>query len=242
MKKNLLLLLLASAVLQAQVRKQISYGLFAGANNSKMNNIAKSIIPQGIYSGFTATEKDKYGFSGGVFANWKYPFANISIYTEASYSKQSTDMNYSDTKGLNYKIGFNYNYLNLGTQFKYYPVDNWYVGAGPYWAVNLTPKELKYTSNAAEVSANTGLYIEPDSLTEDKLKEAFSGKNHFYMAFSTGYEFENHLIIGARYHLGLSDAIRTEENGFRYSEQNNRIRSFSLFIGYSFDFDDVNNF
>ncbi|MNE84273.1 hypothetical protein D3C80_1811630 [compost metagenome] len=74
------------------------------------------------------------------------------------------------------------------------------------------------------------------------MKESLTGKNYFYGMLSAGYEFSNNLTVGARYALGLTDALRTEENGHRYSENKNKINSISLIIGYSFDFDDLGNF
>ena len=58
-----------------------------------------------------------------------------------------------------------------------------------------------------------------------------------------GYEFDNKLNIGIRYHLGLSDVLETQQNGHRYREQNNMVNAF--FPQYrlpAFTFDGYNNF
>src|SRR6478609_2891430 len=133
MKKIILLLFLISTkTLFAQSDREISYGLFAGGIYSSMSNLPDVIVPKGIYEGYTLKEEAKFGGTGGFFINWKYPYAKISIQTEVSYSGQGTDLNYEDIEGLKYTITFDYSYLNVGAQFKYYPIDGFYIGAGPY--------------------------------------------------------------------------------------------------------------
>lgn len=243
MKKIVLLLLLVSTKsLLAQGDREITYGLFAGGIYSKMSNLPDVIVPKGIYEGYTLEEKGKFGGMGGFFINWKYPYAKVAIQTDMSYSSQGTDLNYEDIKGLKYKMTFGYSYINVGAQFKYYPVEGLYIGAGPYVGFNIASDNIKYTSNGQEIAASSGVYFEPDANVQKVLKESLTGKNYFYGVFSLGYEFSSNFSVGARYALGLTDAMTTEENGHRYSENKNKINSISLIIGYSFDFDDLGNF
>ncbi|MFD1602135.1 porin family protein [Flavobacterium artemisiae] len=243
MKKFILLILIISTQsVFSQGDREITYGLFGGGIYSKMSNIPDALIVDGIYEGFTLKEEGKFGGTGGFFINWKYPYSNVSIQTELSYSGQGTDVNYEDKKGLKYKMSFNYSYINIGLQFKYYPVEGFYLGVGPYLSFNIAGDNIKYTSNAQEVFADSGVYFEPDANVQKVLKESFTGKNYFSGVLSAGYEFSSNLSIGARYSLGITDAMKTEENGHRYSENKNKINSISLIIGYSFDFDDLGNF
>lgn len=243
MKKIIIILFLIGAKsLSAQGDRRITYGLFVGGMYSKMSNLPDVIVPKGIYEGYTLEEKGKFGPTAGFLINWKYPYAKVSIQTEVSYSQQATDLNYEDVKGLEYKINFGYSYLNTATQFKYYPYQGLYVGVGPGVSFNINANNIKYTSNSQELFANSGVYFEPDANVQKVLREALTGKNYFYGIFSAGYEFESNWTVGARYTLGLTDALATEENGHRYSENKNKINSISLIIGYSFDFDDLANF
>ncbi|KFF02218.1 outer membrane beta-barrel protein [Flavobacterium reichenbachii] len=243
MKKIILLLLLVSTKsLFAQGDREITYGLFVGGIHSTLSNLPDMIVVKGLYDGNTFEEKGKFGGTGGFFINWKYPYAKVAIQTELSYSGQGTDLNYEDIKGLKYKMTFGYSYINVGAQFKYYPFEGFYIGAGPYIGFNLASDNIKYTSNAQEVFGNSGAYFEPDANVEKVLKASFTGKNYFYGTLALGYEFNSNFSVGARYSLGLTDAVRTEENGHRYSENKNKINSISLIIGYSFDFDDLGNF
>lgn len=243
MKKIILLLLIGSTnSVFAQGDREITYGLFAGGIHSTMSNLPDVIVPNGIYQDYTLAEEGKFGATAGFLINWKYPYAKVSIQTELSYSNQGTDLNYEDVKGLRYKINFGYSYLNVGAQFKYYPIDGFYIGVGPYVGFNLSSDNIKYTSNSQEVFADSGAYFETDANVQKVLKESLTGKNYFYGTLSAGYEFSSNLSIGARYSLGLTDALTTEENGHRYSENKNKINSVSLIIGYSFDFDDLGNF
>jgi len=242
MKKIILLLILVSTKTLFAQDREITYGLFGGGIYSSMSNLPDVIVPKGIYEGYTLEEKGKFGGTGGAFINWKYPYAKVSIQTEISYSGQSTDLNYEDIEGLKYKMTFGYSYINVGAQFKYYPVEGLYVGFGPYFSFNIASDNIKYTSNAQEIFADSGVYFEPDANVQKVLKESLTGKNYFSGIFSLGYEFNSNFSVGARYTLGLTDALMTEENGHRYSENKNKINSISLIIGYSFDFDDLANF
>jgi hypothetical protein len=243
MKKIILLLVLVSTKsLFAQGDREITYGLFGGGIYSSMSNLPDVIVPKGVYEGYTLEEEGKFGATAGIMINWKYPYAKVAVQTEISYSGQATDLNYQDEKGLNYKMTFGYSYINVGAQFKYYPIEGLYVGIGPYVGFNINSDNIKYTSNGQEVAASTGNYFEPDTTVEKTLKESLTGKNYFHGMFSAGYEFSSNLSIGARYTLGLTDALTTEENGHKYSENKNKINSISLIIGYSFNFDDLANF
>lgn len=222
--------------------REITYGLFAGGIHSTMSNLPDVIVPKGIYQGYTLSEEGKFGATAGMMLNWKYPYAKISFQTELSYANQATDLNYEDIEGLKYKITFGYSYLNAGMQFKYYPIEGLYIGVGPYVGFNINSDNIKYTSNAEEVFGGSGAYFESDANVQKVLKASLTGKNYFFGMFSAGYEFNSNLSIGARYTLGLTDALTTEENGHRYSENNNKINSISFIIGYSFDFEDLTNF
>lgn len=245
MKKRLLsatFLLSLSLVWAQNLAREITYGGFAGAIHSKMDNIASAIIPEGIYQGYDAKEKGSVGVSGGLFLNWKYPEAKISIQPELYYTKQKAKMQYSDVKGLNYTVDFSYSYLNAGFLFKYYLTDGLYLGAGPYFTLNLDKDILSYTSNGAALMEQTGVYFEPDVVVQKTLKQSFEGKDYFHAAFALGYEFENRFGVGVRYQMGLSDALDTLDNGHRFRNTRNNVNAFSLQISYRFQFDSYNNF
>ncbi|MET2997014.1 PorT family protein, partial [Flavobacterium columnare] len=65
--KKFIVLLFFTIVTHSQIGKEISYGFYAGAVYSKMNNIQNTIIPPNIYTNFSTTEKDKFGALAGLF-------------------------------------------------------------------------------------------------------------------------------------------------------------------------------
>jgi hypothetical protein len=231
-----------STLTLAQNDRQITYGIFAGGLYSKMDNLTEVIIPNGKYANFNAGEKRKFGGMGGVFINWKYPNAKVSIQPEISYSYQSTDFNYSDKKGLEYTVNFAYQYINTGVLIKFYPLERLYLGAGPFLGLNISRDNITYKSNSSTLPPPADVLFQPDAVVQKDLRQSLKGNDHFYFMFATGYEFNNKMTVGARYSLGMTDALSTEENGFRYSENKNKISSFSLYFGYLFDFDDSTNF
>lgn len=244
MKKFLLFCwsLFFSYVFSQGYDREISYGPILGATYSKMNGIERSIIPEGIYQGYSTKEKSNIGLSGGLFLNWKYTDKNLSLQPELWYSGQKVNFEYSDIKGLNYNIRFNYHYLNAGFLLKYYFTDGLYLGAGPYFSFNLSKDNLTYTSNGEELMNQIGVYFEPDAVVQKTLKQSFEGKDYFHLAFALGYEFENKLSIGARYQMGFADAMETLDNGHRFRNTPNKVGAISLHIGYRFTFDHHNNF
>ncbi|MGA9638685.1 outer membrane beta-barrel protein [Flavobacterium sp.] len=232
---------LITSFVNAQYFQEITYGVYVGGNQSKMDNIEPALIPRGIYSGYSTKEVPNIGFTAGFYINWKKNYdSKMSIEADISYSQQYPEFTYENIKDLEYNIKFNYNYLNAGILFKFYPIENLYIGAGPTLALNLNPNDMTYTSNGA--SRPGGIDFEPDETVQKVLKESFEGKNFLKATFGLGYEFNSDITIGIRYSLGLSDALETKENGFRYSEVKNKMSSFGISIGYRFHFDETNNF
>lgn len=236
-----LMLSCASAFAQTKGKRnrEISYGIFGGGIYSSLSNLPDVIVPKGLYQGYTLDGEGKFGGTGGFFINWKYPLAKMAIQTETSYSGQGTDLNYEDDEGLEYKMAFNYHYINVGMQLKYYPIGGIYIGVGPYVGFNVSGDNIKYSSNAQDVFANSGAYFETDDNVQKVLRESLTGRNYFYGMASVGFEFKSNLFISAHYTMGLSDALATEENGHRFTENKNKINSISLRLGYSFYFDDL---
>jgi hypothetical protein len=236
------LFLLFSKSMLAQPGREITYGFYIGGISSKMSDLPDVIIRKGIYKNYNLNDEGRYGFIGGGFLNWKYPFANISIQPEVYYSKQGTNLNYDDIKGLNYKMSFNYSYINTGVLLKYYPFGDFYIGAGPYLGLNIDRDNITYSSNGEALMASSGVFFEPDVVVQKILKESLKGNDYFYFMLGMGYEFKNKIMVGFRYNLGITDALETQENGQRYTENKNKIDSFSINIGYIFKFDDSKNF
>lgn len=244
MIKKLLLahfLLISFCYIKAQYQREITYGASVGGIYSKMDNIAGAIIQDG-YTGYTAKEKAGTGVTGGFFLNWSYPTEKIAFQPELFYSSQKTDFQYADVKGLNYNVKLNYQNLNFGFLFKYYFTERLYIGAGPFLTLNLVKDNLEYTSNGQTLSAQSGVYFEPDIVVQRTLKQAFEGKDYFHAGFAAGYEFDNGINLGLRYSLGITDAWATQENGHRFRETKNKVNAYSVQVGYRFDFTGTNNF
>lgn len=233
--------ILISSFAEAQYFQEITYGLHVGANQSTVNNIEPTLIPQGIYTGYSTKENPAIGITAGFFINWKKNYDSLmGIEADVSYSNQSPVFTYENIKGLQYNLKFNYNYVDAGVLFKFYPFQNLYIGLGPTLALNVSPNDLTYTSNGDTKPG--GITFESDAVVQKVLKESLEGNNFFKATFGLGYEFNSDIIIGVRYHLGLSDAIETKGNGFRFTETDNKFNSFSVRIGYRFHFDESRNF
>ena len=175
------LLFSVSAVYGQRSEREITYGIFASGSYSKMGNIARVLIPDNMYTGYTAKEVYKVGYGGGVFLNWKFPEKRISFQPELYYSYQPSLFEYTDINGLNYTLKFPYHSLNAGFMVKFYFTEGFYAGAGPYFNFNLDKDALEYRSNGSEMSRRSGVYFEPDAVVQNVLKQSLEGKDYLIM-------------------------------------------------------------
>jgi hypothetical protein len=121
-------------------------GIFAGANANKITGVQAMTVTNAGYSGYTMEDRYRFGFTGGVFLNWR-PIQFFSLQPELAFSMQHGLTHYQDIDDLQYDLSFKYNYLNIGLGFKVYPYRHLFIHIIPQVGVNLYPGNLKYSSN-----------------------------------------------------------------------------------------------
>lgn len=227
-KITLLILALSSALSYSQYTENLTYGLKVGGVRSQFSNLPEMVMGrEHTLKQFDLTSKAKFGVEGGVFLNYKFPDTRTAIQPELLYRQAGAKVQYSQpSSGENYELDFNYSYLVLGATYRLYPLRGFNLGVGAFYAKNLSPNNLSYSSNV-----QGGLY---DTEYRQFYRDGIVGKDNFSLAFSLGYEFENGFHIDARYDLGLSDAIGNRTTSFQFLENHNRQSLLSLSVGYSF--------
>jgi len=240
MKNLLFLILIFSIKLHAQFESPFTYGIKAQVNYSDIKELSKMIVSEDFYTGYELTEEKTFGYNVGAFINYKFRESKFAFQPEITYAKEGGLLHYKDVNNLEYNMNFDYRFLQLNTLFKIYPVGGLSVGVGPQFGINLTPNNIKYTSNAHEIF---GLENSPnDTETEKYLQEKIKGKSNFQAIGVLGYEFEFGLMFDFRYVYGLTDIIETSPNQFRWVETNNTTSSFLFTVGYVIDYQGNNPF
>ena len=147
------------------------------------------------YDGEGETEQ-RYGFHVGFYGE-SFLNESISIQPELTYSQQGYKVtNGSDT--FTQKL----DYINLPIMLKAYPIQNFFLEAGPQVGLAISHKE-EYT----------GLF---SGTTEYEPSNFDWGLN-----FGGGFKTDSGISLGVRYHLGLGDL-------YDEGKAKNRVLQFSL--------------
>ncbi|MEL7160269.1 MAG: porin family protein [Bacteroidota bacterium] len=225
-----LLVLGTAGSLRAQPESDVwFYGFKAGATYHKIAEIGTTIIPDVFPADTYSTEiAPRLGFAGGVIFYHRFYKSRFAVQPEILFSSRGGDFNYSDNRDLEYTIGFDYQYLSLGSLVKVYPGGGLHFGAGAQVAFNVATDKLKYTSNMPELG--------PDLQIQQSLREVLVGSNDINLLLQAGYDFPFGLLVEARYVLGLSDVLETRANGFNFIETTNRSSGFQVTFGWLIEF------
>jgi len=188
------------------------------------------LVSESYYTGYTFENSEVWGFTGGVYINYKFEESISALYSEISYSRLGNKLHYSDIDDLNYDFIIKYDYLNLELWYKAYLYGGLHLGIGPRIGFNLTPGGLFYTSNGEDLFG-------PDIRIQQQMRDVLKGRTNFCLCVSAGYEFSNGLSIDARFYFGLSDVMETEVNNFHFIENSNASRVIQITLGYAIPYD-----
>jgi len=238
MKKSLFLILFLSFIVRISAQpprrsedtKYLQFGIKVGVVNTKVSDLANVLVSESYYTGYTFKNTSAWGFTGGIFLNYKFTNSISAIYSELAYSPLASNLHYSDINDLQYDFKLEYHYISLELWYKAYVFKGLYIGTGPRLAFNLTPNGIYYTSNGEELYG-------PDIRIQQQMRDVLKGSNNFSLGISIGYEFENGISLDVRYYHGLSDVMTTEVNNFNFIENRNIGRVFQFTLGYAFPYD-----
>lgn len=226
----LLLVLLAALPLCAQPDDDTwHYGFKAGVTRHQINGISTTIIPEVFpEETYTTSLNPQLGFAGGIVVYHRFYKSRFAIQPEILFASRGGDFQYTDVQDLEYNIGFNYQYVSLGTIVKLYPTGGLHFGVGAQAAFNVATDNLRYESNMPELG--------PDLQIQQSLREVLVGSNDLNLLFQAGLDLPFGLMVEARYVLGLSDVLETRANGFNFIESSNRSSGLQLTLGWLIEF------
>ena len=240
MKQFILILsiTLTISTLSAQISEEVGvfFGFKGGATYSGISNVKETIIrPVFPESTYNTRNESKIGGLGGIFFYKAIPYTFLSIQPEITFAQAGTNFSYNDVNGLEYKMNFEYQYLQMAVLLKIYPLEDYtqtlaglHLFIGPQFNANVASNRIMYTSNA-EVAGQ-------DLQIQQNLREVLKGASDFVAVGGVGFEYDR-FIIEARYNLGLKDAIETQANGYNFIENKNSASSIQISLGYAIPFD-----
>ena len=210
-----------------------------GALYSGTNNLESTILSEPFFTNYTLNNKKKLGFTGGLGINWELKNSVASINLDILYAQQGSDLLFNNTqKDFNYKMQFNYRYLNFPLMLKVYPFEKVHdglhginVGAGPRFGLNLTPGNIIYTSDGPGKLPAFGSDLEQ----QQQLRNVLKGKNNFGVNFHLGYDFVGAgLNLEFQYYYGLTDIVQTEANAYNFIENKNTNTTIQFNLSWEF--------
>jgi hypothetical protein len=233
MKKSILtllvLLFIFSAYAQRTVKenetRNLQFGLKAGTVRSRITDLSKVLVSESYYTGYSFDNKDVWSFTGGIFLNYKFSESISAFYSELSYSRLANLLQYSDVDELKYDFTLRYECINWELFYKAYVFKGFCLGIGPRIGFNLTPGNLFYKSNKADLYG-------PDIRIQQQMRDVLKGRSNFSVGIMAGYEFSFGGSIDFRYYYGVSDVLETEVNNFHFIENRNESRFMQVTLGY----------
>lgn len=233
MKKTISIFIILLAILrtEAQTSKNqdnnfLQIGLKAGGVYTSITNLSKVLVSESYYTDYTFENSSAWGFTGGLYLNYKFEGSISAIYAELSYSRLGNKLHYSDINDLVYDFIIKFDYFNIELWYKAYVLNGLHLGAGPKIGFNLTPGDMYYTSNGEAIFG-------PDIRIQQQMRDVLKGRTNVALGVGVGYEFSFGLSIDARYYYGISDVLETEVNNFHFIENNNASRVIQLTLGYA---------
>lgn len=240
--KNLFLILLMICgpfviCTYSQTFDGVRISIKGGALNSSIQGIETTILSEPIFLNYSLNNKQKTGYTGGLGVNWEIKNSIASVNLDMLYSQQGSELRFNNSeKNFNYKMQFNYSYINFPLLVKVYPFEKSHdglhgvnLGFGPQLGINLTPENIKYTSGGPGKLPAFGT----DLQQQQQIRNVLKGKNNFGIDFHLGYDFQGAgFNVELQYHYGLTDMVQTLPNAYNFIENKNTNNTIQLHFGW----------
>jgi hypothetical protein len=244
-----------------------SFGMRAGITSSHITNLDKTILSEPYFVNYTLETQNSNGiyiqafYNKSVFNAPGTPAQNESesswerrwlIQAQIAFAKQGSELLFDNyEKDFNYKMVFDYSYILVGGDIKYYPFgrrtdvneSKWRNrfkglngGLGLQIGFNISPDKINYESWGTGVEP----VFDPDSLEQKKLRDVLKGKTIAGVNAVAGYDIittrkgnyvNTGISIEARVFLGFKDAVETMANQYNFIQNRNVNVVYQLLIG-----------
>jgi hypothetical protein len=229
-----MLVVLMSVTVFGQTRKKEGnstlFGIKAGANYSKVTAIDRVLVSESYYTGYTFNTKYAWGATAGLYINYKLEGSISAIYSEISYNRLGSTLEYSDINAFEYNIDLRYDLITWELCYKAYITPWLPLSIGPRLGFNTSPDALFYSSNGQAIYG-------PDIRVQQDMRDVLKGKSEFSIGVGFGIELTNGISFDLRYYHGLSDVMETYVNNYNFIEVKNASRGFQVKLGYVIPYD-----
>jgi opacity protein-like surface antigen len=217
MKKVLMLSL--ALILGIGANAQIKYGVKAGLNLSNLS------VLEATHDGESRSEDlDKsmsVGFHAGGFANFSFG-QYVGLQPELLFSMQGGKF-----KKGEYKASYTFDYINVPVLVDIKPFANFSILAGPQIGFNIYKSATEEYEGESETTSGS----EFDEVYKNGDKKFFKGFD-FAAVVGLQYTFIEHLTVGARYNIGLTNSFIDDND--EYSEKGWKNSVIQVSVGWTF--------
>jgi hypothetical protein len=196
MKKLLILTIALSLGVGANA--QIKYGVKAGLNLSSLSGVESSA--GGISVNTLESDGLTAGFHVGGFVNFSFG-GIIGLQPELLFSIQGGKQKLNSGFGSSSSIDITFDYINVPVLLDIKPLPGLSVLVGPQIGFNV----YKSATNESETISGSDF----DVITNGS--DGFNGID-FAAVIGAQYTFIGHLVLGARYNIGLTNTMNASDN------------------------------
>jgi outer membrane immunogenic protein len=198
-------LVLAAAIAVSSLTFAQQFGIKGGMNVSSLSNDSS-----------LSDQKSKIGFNAGVFAD--VPLSDkFTLQPELLYTQYGAKANFY-LNNQKYSTSRHLDYIALPVMFQYNATPNFYLEAGPEFALNVNTKDKVKNETTGQTLAESDTYR--DSINKFNLG----------IGLGAGYYFTPNVGITARYVAGLTEIAKDKASGSSSTKNN----VFQVGLAYKF--------
>lgn len=201
---------------------RLQIGARIGAGYSSLPNIKPMLEKGELSPDYKWANKPFIRPTAGIFAEYKFFRAAAEI--EGSYYVQGLRLEEHRLRE-NCEYGIASQFVGLGLNLRLYCTEEFYIGACGRYGFNVS-NDMRF------VSDKYTRYEDYEGRVRKQMQESFVPGNEISAGLMLGYVLKNGLQLEGRCIFGFSDMIKTLENDYDYSEQNNNSMWIGLTVGY----------
>lgn len=219
--------------LYSQYKSTAMFGGTIGASYTSVSEMSSIFVSEDYYSNYSFTSEAKTTPSASLFFHYRPTKMWVGMETAILYYQLYSSTKYEDINELVYTVDFQYHFVGLGLQVKFYPYKGLFLAPGARVGFCAVPENISYTSNQDEERFEHYHY-ETSANTESAIKEKVKGQTDIGIGGQLGYEWPLGLSVRIAYYYSVLDIVRTEYNLYNWADPSNNAHSLQFSIGYAF--------
>ncbi|MDR1348075.1 MAG: PorT family protein [Prevotellaceae bacterium] len=219
--KKILLIMMVAMLCAATANAQIKFGAKAGVNLSSLSDVKAE--EAGASLSIFESDGMLAGFHVGGFVNFSFG-QYIGLQPELLFSMQGGTQKLNPHIYDDFAMDITLDYINIPILVDIKPFANFSVLVGPQIGFNM----YKSISSGGETMSGSDF----DKAFEEEFGKSPFKSLDFAAVIALQYTFIEHLTVGARYNIGLTNAFSISESGASAKGWKNNV--FQLSVGWTF--------